>query len=186
MLRSDDALDPVAYVISKNIKRRHLTSEQKRDAIAKLLALDPEKSNRQIAEAAATDHKVVGRVRAKMEATGAAPQLSKTRGKDGKKRPTRRAKAKTEPQGRPPVRSSEVPATSVPPDSPDKAAKRSARYLAEFGAAARMYLPKVTIEADREKARALVLELVGDGKASGEPNGRDPETADLFAERGSS
>jgi hypothetical protein len=41
----------------------------------------------------------------------------------------------------------------------EKAAKASAHYLAEFTAACRSYLPKITIEADREKARLLVSEL---------------------------
>ena len=38
------SVDPVAYVISANIHRRHLTAEQKRDLIAKLLKATPEKS----------------------------------------------------------------------------------------------------------------------------------------------
>ena len=42
--------DPAAYVISKNIHRRHLTAEQRRDLIARLLKAAPEKSDRQIAE----------------------------------------------------------------------------------------------------------------------------------------
>src|SRR6516164_633744 len=33
----DPGFDAVAYVVSKNIHRRHLTTEQKRDLIAKLL-----------------------------------------------------------------------------------------------------------------------------------------------------
>ena len=40
--------DPYAFVISANIYRRHLTAEQKRDLIAKLLKADPSKSDRQI------------------------------------------------------------------------------------------------------------------------------------------
>ena len=37
-------IDPYAYVISANIHRRHLTAEQKRDLIAKVLKATPEKS----------------------------------------------------------------------------------------------------------------------------------------------
>jgi hypothetical protein len=45
--------DPYAFVISANIRRRHLTAEQKRDLIAKVLKAQPRKSNRQIAKAPA-------------------------------------------------------------------------------------------------------------------------------------
>jgi ParB-like chromosome segregation protein Spo0J len=48
--------DPVAYVISANIYRRHLTAEQKRDLIAELIKAQPEKSNRQIAKATGVSH----------------------------------------------------------------------------------------------------------------------------------
>src|SRR5262245_38111107 len=39
--------DPLAYVISANIHRRHLTAEQKRELIARLIKAQPEKSDRQ-------------------------------------------------------------------------------------------------------------------------------------------
>ena len=41
----------------------------------------------------------------------------------------------------------------------EKAAKRSAHFLSEFSIACRTYLPKITVEADRQKARLLVSEL---------------------------
>ena len=41
--------DPYTYVISANIRRRHLTAEQKRELIAKLIKATPEKSDRAIA-----------------------------------------------------------------------------------------------------------------------------------------
>jgi hypothetical protein len=41
----------------------------------------------------------------------------------------------------------------------EMAAKRSAHWLAEFVVGCRLYLPKITIEADRQKARLLVSEL---------------------------
>jgi hypothetical protein len=41
----------------------------------------------------------------------------------------------------------------------ERAAKASARCLAEFAVACRTWLPKITVEADRQKARLLVSEL---------------------------
>jgi hypothetical protein len=43
----------------------------------------------------------------------------------------------------------------------EKAARQSAHNLAEFTAACHAYLPKITIEADRQKAWLLVSELTG-------------------------
>jgi hypothetical protein len=56
--------DPYAYVISANIHRRHLTTEQKRELIAKLLKATPEKSDRAIGKVAKADGKTVAAVRA--------------------------------------------------------------------------------------------------------------------------
>jgi ParB-like nuclease domain len=78
--------DPYGFVISSNLHRRHLTAEQRRELIAKLLKVTPEKSNRQIGEIIKVDHKTVGTVRTKMESTGEIPQLDTTVGKDGKER----------------------------------------------------------------------------------------------------
>jgi hypothetical protein len=78
--------NPYAYVISANIHRRHLTADQKRDLIAKLLKATPGKSNRQIAEQVKADDKTVGKVRRELEATAEFPQLETTTGKDGKAR----------------------------------------------------------------------------------------------------
>jgi hypothetical protein len=62
--------DPYAYVISANIHRRHLTAEDKRFLIAKLLKATPEKSNRQIAKTVKASHVTVGAVRAELEGRG--------------------------------------------------------------------------------------------------------------------
>ncbi|MGY3132004.1 hypothetical protein ACVWZM_002686 [Bradyrhizobium sp. USDA 4501] len=84
-------LDPCEHVISANIHRRHLTADQKRELIAKLVKATPEKSNRQIAEVVKASHVTVGIVRAELQSTGQIDQLTKTVGKDGKSRkpPTR-------------------------------------------------------------------------------------------------
>ena len=79
-------------MISANIHRRHLTAEQRRDLIAKLIKAQPEKSDRQIGEMIKADHKTVGAVRAEKEATGEISSVEKRIGMDGKarKRPAKK------------------------------------------------------------------------------------------------
>jgi DNA-binding Lrp family transcriptional regulator len=64
--------DPYEFVLSANIHRRHLTSEQKRDLIAKLLKAKPEQSDRQIAKQTKTSPTTVGKIRKEAEANGTA------------------------------------------------------------------------------------------------------------------
>jgi hypothetical protein len=91
-----DDKDPYEYAISANIRRRHLTAEQKRELIAKLLQAAPEKSDRQVAKIVNVDHKTVGSVRKEKEATGEIPQLKKTVGADGKARPKTKGERQVE------------------------------------------------------------------------------------------
>ncbi len=77
--------DPKAYVISENVRRRHLTAEQKREVIASLLKDDPTKSNRAIAGVAKVDHQTVGAVREGLVSGGEIPHPDQRVGKDGKK-----------------------------------------------------------------------------------------------------
>jgi len=92
--------DPLAYVVSKNIMRRHLTAEQKRELIKALLEEKPNASSRMIARLARVSHHTVEDVRQEVEATGQIAQLEpegstdqsgqlpqkKRTGADGKKR----------------------------------------------------------------------------------------------------
>ena len=82
-----------AYVISKNLHRRHLDAKQKRDVIAKLLKAQPEKSNVTISKVVKADDKTVAKVRRELEATSEIPKLDKTVGADGKarKQPAKKA-----------------------------------------------------------------------------------------------
>jgi hypothetical protein len=87
-----DEQDPYEYVISANLHRRHLTSEQKRDLIAKLLAANPEKSNRQIAAVVGQDHKTIAVVRAEAEARGEIPHVETITDTKGRKQPASKAR----------------------------------------------------------------------------------------------
>jgi hypothetical protein len=79
-----------AYIISKNIHRRHLTAEQKRDLIAKLIEADPSKSDRQIAKTAKASPTTVGTVRAEMEKAGDVSNLDTRTDTKGRKQPAKR------------------------------------------------------------------------------------------------
>jgi len=67
----------VAYVISKNIRRRHQTREQNREQIENRLRADPTQSDRQIARAVNVDNKTVGAVRKSAEAREEIPHVAK-------------------------------------------------------------------------------------------------------------
>jgi ParB-like chromosome segregation protein Spo0J len=87
-----DHASAVAYVISANIHRRHLSPEKKRELIEQLIVASPEKSDRQIAKTAKVHNETVAAVRKKVEATDGFRQLKKRIGADGKarKQPTRK------------------------------------------------------------------------------------------------
>jgi hypothetical protein len=78
--------DPYDLVLSLNIHRRHLTDEQRRELIAKLIKAKPEASDRAIAKKVKRDHKTVAKVRKKMESTGEVSPVEKRLGADGKQR----------------------------------------------------------------------------------------------------
>jgi ParB-like chromosome segregation protein Spo0J len=81
-----------AFIISKNIHRRHLTAEQKRELIAKLIKAAPEKSDRQIAKIAQASPTTVGTERAQMEAKGDVSKLDTRRDTKGRKQPATKKK----------------------------------------------------------------------------------------------
>jgi ParB-like chromosome segregation protein Spo0J len=90
LVREPGPHDAWAYVVSKNIHRRHLTAERRRELIVDLIKRQPEKSDRAIAGLAKASPTTVGKVRATVQDG----QLSKRVGKDGKARrqPAKEAK----------------------------------------------------------------------------------------------
>ena len=104
--------DPRAFVLSANVHRRHLTAEQKRDAIENRIKADPTKSDRQIAEAVKASPTTVGTLRAKMEARGDVSKLDTRQDKRGRKQPARK-KPKPAKEPTPHIAGSEAPAASA-------------------------------------------------------------------------
>jgi hypothetical protein len=76
----------------RNIRRRHLTAEQKRALIAKVIAMKPEASHRQIAKQVKADHKTVARAEA--EDLGKLPHVETRTDTKGRKQPAKKRKAK--------------------------------------------------------------------------------------------
>ena len=75
------------FVVSANLYRRHLTAQQKRDLIAKLIKATPEKSNRQIAAQSKASPTTVERVRNTLEAKGAVSRLDTRHDSKGRAQP---------------------------------------------------------------------------------------------------
>jgi hypothetical protein len=91
--------EAVAFVFSANIHRRHLTPGQKRDAITRLVKLDPRKSDRQIAETVKADHKTVAAVRRKAEGRGEIPHVATRTDSRGRDQPASKVPKKLESTG---------------------------------------------------------------------------------------
>jgi hypothetical protein len=167
------------YVGSLNIHRRHLNAEQKRDLVAKLLTLDPEKSDRQIAATVKGDNKTVAKQRREMESREEIPHAAKRTDTKGRKQPAARTiKVKVThatkqivapftvvERGGPPKR---VNLTILPENSKNQRQQedstafdhQSRRALAEFKYACKAYLPKMNA-AHRQEAVDHVASIVG-------------------------
>jgi hypothetical protein len=133
LYRLFDGGDPLAFVISANIHRRHLTAEKKREIIAELIKAQPEKSNRQIAKTAKVDDKTVGSVRRELEGRAEIPHVDKRADTKGRKQPAHKAQTET------------VLATSIgldnAPDPETGAAIRKAEFAAMEAAEANAEQP---------------------------------------------
>ena len=63
-------INPWTYVLSKNVYRRHLNAEQKREAIARYLKADPQASNREVGNKLGASHHTVADVRDEIVQSG--------------------------------------------------------------------------------------------------------------------
>ena len=88
LARHRDGDDPYALALSLNLHRRHLTTEQKRELIAKLLKAKPEQSDRQIANQIKASPTTVGKIRKESEDAGDVSKLDTRTDTKGRKQPS--------------------------------------------------------------------------------------------------
>ena len=123
-----------AFVTSKNLHRRHLTAEKRRELIADLIKAQPEKSNNAIAKQAKVDDKTVAAVRDKMEARSEIPNVETTTDTKGRKQPKkkkRKAKVAPEPDAQEPAPEPDAQKPAPKPEAQTSAETRNAEYAAD-------------------------------------------------------
>lgn len=82
-----------AFIVSKNIHRRHLTQDQKRELIEKLLKAKPERSDRATAKLAKVDNKTVATKRKELEAREEIPHVETRVDTKGREQPAKKKSA---------------------------------------------------------------------------------------------
>jgi hypothetical protein len=101
---------PVAYVVSANLHRRHLTTAEKKDVAARLLKEDPKRNDREVGRRTELDGKTVGGVRRELEGRAEIPHVDKRTDSKGREQPARK--------GRPPEAAPDTePAPFTTPDA---------------------------------------------------------------------
>jgi hypothetical protein len=150
--------DPVEYIVSANLHRRHLTAEQKRDLIDHLLRATPEKSDLQIAKQVKASPHTVGKRRAKLEAAGDVCNVQTRTDTKGRKQPASKQKS-TKPKPEPKV----VAAPSVAPAQPEPPSGSGFAERRMFGGAVRSLvtlrgqsIAKLIDECSRTELRAAM------------------------------
>jgi len=152
--------DPYEYAISANIRRRHLSAEQQAEMLAKLVAAQPEKSDRELAKQAGVSHPTIAKARRAAEATGKALPVEKRVGADGRARARPSHKAtKPGPKNTPAV--STKPRDDIGPASAGEIARRDAE-IEELRNAKRHLETKITeLESEIEDLRGKLASGTG-------------------------
>jgi hypothetical protein len=162
------SFDPFAFVISKNIRRRHLSVEQRQELLITLIARQPERSDRQIAKMAGVDHKTIAAARTKGEDVGSIPHVETRTDSSGRKQPATKTKTtKPKPVNHRVTESPEISLEQRRAENADldlsaeeRAAKASPDDRKNHGGAARRQEPSDDAESDDVADPATVEEGV--------------------------
>jgi hypothetical protein len=125
-------LDPLAWVVSQNLRRRHLTAAQKRELIAKVLKAQPEKSDLAISRVTQSSDKTVTKVRTELERRSEIPNVKSKIDSKGRRQPSSKKKRRDADDFRREMRAKRAaekakqepaaPATTPAPDKPSNEA----------------------------------------------------------------
>src|SRR3984893_14974176 len=85
--------DPLAFIVSMNLHRRHLSQAAKAEVVSKVLKETPKKSDRAIGRLARVDGKTVAARRAELEASAEIPHFKTREDNKGPSRPAHKAPA---------------------------------------------------------------------------------------------
>jgi hypothetical protein len=125
------SVDPYAYVWAVNDHRRHVTAEQKRDAIAKTIKAQPGKTDRQIAKVTGASPTTVGTVRKKLEEAGDVSKLDTRTDSKGRQQPARKSRKKPE-KPKPPAKPVVEPTPASQPGQQEiSGEERKQQYAAD-------------------------------------------------------
>ncbi len=128
--RNDEEI--VRYIISANIRRRHLSGKDLDRIIGELLKLDPYKSDRQIGRETNVDHKKVGAVRHQLEDVGKIPHVKKRLDSRGRKQPVRKKSSPPEKSPQAAVEGHDPPRDATQPELPHNLAPEPAESAVEI------------------------------------------------------
>jgi hypothetical protein len=170
-----DGDDPVGFIESANIHRRHLTQKQKRDRIDQLLKMDSTLSDRATAEKAKSTAKTVAKRRRKLESSAEIPHQTKRTDKRGNSQPASKPKVVKVAGTNAPAASKVIQLEITPEQRRAPNAMLDAppqdRALNDFKYACNTYVPRMSGEQVKEAVAHLQQCVEAKAKASRPQNG---------------
>ena len=141
--------DPIAFVMGKNVHRRHMTIEQRRDLAADLLKMNPAKSDRALAKEAKLSAPTIAKIRKEEEGRVKSLHVDQHVDSKGRKQPAHKPKKSKSLHWQ----------QRVHPNVAYEAARQgvTARTVIEAS-------PEVSIEERRAQNAALDLKKAGNGE----------------------